>query len=93
MVERHLPVLIHLSARILTLKRFLSLDRQKKESEDVCWLSCTVMHLKDLTGGIHLDLDFFQYKDLCGKLEYGSQSSQISLHVSLGIVSLFSKHL
>lgn len=66
--ERHLPVVIHLSARISTLRRFLSLDRQRKESEeelkDVCSLNRFVMTLKDLTAGTHLDLDFSNYLDL-----------------------------
>lgn len=68
MAERHLLVLIHLSARILTLRGFRSLDRQRKESEeglkDVCLLNRFVMNLKDLAGGTHLDLDFFPCKFL-----------------------------
>lgn len=88
MVERHLLVLIHLSARILTLRGFLSLDRQRKESveglKDVCLLNHFVMNLKDLTGGTHLDLDFSHVSFLIYLwkiIERSSQSSQISLHM------------
>lgn len=101
MVERHLPLLIHLLARILALRRFLSLDRQRKESEeelkDVCSFNHFVMNLKDLTERSHLVIDFFSSISIliCLWKTVGdsSQSSQIFLHVSFEIVKLFSKHL
>lgn len=100
MVERHLPLLIHLAARILALKRFLSLDRQRKESEeelkDVCSFNRFVMNLKDLTERCHLVLDFSSISVLIclwKTIEHSSQSSQIFLHVTFEVVKLFSKHL
>lgn len=99
MVERHLPLIIHLPARILALRRFLSLDRQRKESEeelkDVCSFNRFVMNLKDLPERTHLVLDFSSISILICLwkiVEHSSQSSQISLHVSFEIVKLFSKH-
>lgn len=53
------------------MRRFLSLDRQRKESEeelkDVCSFNHFVMNLKDLTERSHLVLDFsnmYKYLDL-----------------------------
>lgn len=96
MVERHLPLLIHLPARILALRRFLSLDRQRKESEeelkDVCSFNHFVMNLKDLTERSHLVLDFSSIRILICLwkiMEHSSQSSQIFLHTSFEIVKLF----
>lgn len=68
MVERHLPLLIHLPARILGLRRLLSLDRQRKESEKelkrCLFIQSLRYELKRFDWKTSSGPRFFQYKYL-----------------------------